>query len=132
MGYILLIAMVYCHIIDDYYLQGILAQMKQKSWWEKNAPDKLYEIDYIMALFEHALSWSISVHIPIIVYSLINNINTGEWLFASVLINTIIHSCVDDLKANKHKINLIIDQTIHFAQILIILFVFIWGFGLKF
>ena len=29
-----LLAMVFCHIVDDYYLQAIgpLASMKQKSW----------------------------------------------------------------------------------------------------
>ena len=47
---ILLLAMLFCHIVDDYYLQGWLASAKQKSWWKKNAPDKLYKNDYIMAL----------------------------------------------------------------------------------
>ena len=28
----MLISMLFCHIIDDYCLQGILASMKQKSW----------------------------------------------------------------------------------------------------
>lgn len=26
----ILALMIFCHIVDDYYLQGILAQMKQK------------------------------------------------------------------------------------------------------
>ena len=39
--------MIFCHIVDDYYLQGKLASMKQKSWWEKNAPDRLYKYDYL-------------------------------------------------------------------------------------
>lgn len=34
---ILLLTMLFCHIVDDYYLQGWLASAKQKSWWEKNA-----------------------------------------------------------------------------------------------
>lgn len=30
----LLLLMIFAHIIDDYYLQGILAHMKQKVWWD--------------------------------------------------------------------------------------------------
>lgn len=29
----LILTMIFMHIIDDYCLQGILASMKQKSWW---------------------------------------------------------------------------------------------------
>lgn len=39
--------MIFFHIVDDYYLQGWLAHTKQKSWWEKNAPDELYKHDYV-------------------------------------------------------------------------------------
>ncbi len=45
-----LLSMIFLHIVDDYYLQGILASMKQKSWWEENAPQRLYKYDYIVAL----------------------------------------------------------------------------------
>ena len=38
-----LIIMVFLHIVDDYYLQGVLATMKQKDWWIKNAPNKKYK-----------------------------------------------------------------------------------------
>ena len=31
----ILLFMIMMHIVDDYYLQGILASMKQKSWWMK-------------------------------------------------------------------------------------------------
>lgn len=51
--FIILITMIFCHIVDDYYLQGWLASAKQKSWWKKNAPDDLYKHDYLMALFMH-------------------------------------------------------------------------------
>jgi len=26
------IAMLFCHVIDDYFLQGCLASLKQKAW----------------------------------------------------------------------------------------------------
>lgn len=35
----LLLLMIFLHIVDDYYLQGILASMKQKEWWHKTAPE---------------------------------------------------------------------------------------------
>lgn len=113
--FVVLILMFFAHIVDDYYLQGVLAKMKQRSWWESNAPDKQYRYDYIVALIFHAMSWSIMISLPIL------------WAFAwqphwvvylLLPINIIIHAITDDLKANKKKINLIIDQSIHTAQIL--------------
>ena len=43
----------------------------------------------------------------------------------SIIVNTVIHAIVDDMKANKKKINLITDQNIHFEQILVTWLV--WG-----
>lgn len=120
----LLIFMIFAHITDDYYLQGWLASAKTKNWWEKNAPDKLYSKDYIMALFCHSLSWSIMVFLPILIYSLYNQIDLN-WFYLVLPINLIIHAIIDDLKANKFKINLIIDQSIHFIQIAITWVIFV-------
>ena len=39
-----LLLMIFCHIVDDYYLQGWLALAKQKKYWQENAPDKLYKL----------------------------------------------------------------------------------------
>lgn len=120
----LLIFMIFAHITDDYYLQGWLASAKTKNWWEKNAPNKLYSKDYIMALFCHSLSWSIMVFLPILIYSLYNQIDLN-WFYLVLPINLIIHAVIDDLKANKFKINLIIDQCIHFMQIFITWLIFV-------
>lgn len=120
----LLIFMIFAHITDDYYLQGWLASAKTKNWWEKNAPNKLYSKDYIMALFCHSLSWSIMVFLPILIYSLYNQIDLN-WFYLVLPINLIIHAIIDDLKANKFKINLIIDQSIHFIQIFITWLIFV-------
>ena len=120
----LLIFMIFAHITDDYYLQGWLASAKTKNWWEKNAPNKLYSKDYIMALFCHSLSWSIIVFLPILIYSLYNQIDLN-WFYLVLPINLIIHAVIDDLKANKFKINLIIDQSIHFMQIFITWLIFV-------
>lgn len=124
---LLLIAMIFFHIIDDYYLQGFLARAKQKSWWEQNYPDKLYKYDYIMALVEHAFSWAVMINIPAIIYVLICGITFPTLLFIDLFIaNIIAHAYVDNVKANLLKINLSIDQLIHIFQIILtwLLYVF--------
>jgi membrane protein YdbS with pleckstrin-like domain len=120
MNLIVLIAMLFCHIIDDYKLQGWLAQAKQKKWWEENAPEKLYNKDYVIALIEHAFSWTCSIHISILSYCLITHceISMLAWIPVFVL-NVVIHAWIDHLKANMHKINLIQDQVCHIGQICI-------------
>ena len=57
--------MIFCHIVDDYKLQGILASMKQKDWWvEQIGFTKLYKYDYIVALLVHSFSWSFMILLP--------------------------------------------------------------------
>lgn len=110
----ILFVMIFAHIVDDYYLQGILASLKQKSWWENQKSYKpMYKYDYIVALIMHAFSWSFMVSLPILY------LGFTKWIVFSIILNTIIHGIVDDLKANKGKINLIVDQSIHIVQIVI-------------
>lgn len=116
MAIFILLAMIFCHIVDDYYLQGILAKLKQKDWWEKHAPDCLYKYDYIIGLVMHAASWAFMIMLPIAIYL---SFAVG-WVFVLVFVaNLIIHAVVDDLKANKKAINLIQDQMLHVSQIII-------------
>lgn len=117
----ILISMLFCHIIDDYCLQGILASMKQKSWWENNYPNEKYKNDYLMALYMHSASWSFMVLLPISIYALINSFSNSFWVswFTVWIINLSVHMIVDDFKANKLKINLVTDQIIHIIQITI-------------
>lgn len=124
-----LLLMILCHIIDDFVLQPVcLSNLKQKSWWEKNVLSEsksyreLYQNDYKMALFIHAISWSIMIHLPIMfLCSFCDNI----WVLVSVIVNCLIHYYIDDLKANKHKINLIVDQVAHFLQIIVTCLLFL-------
>ena len=114
MNLFIILAMVFCHIVDDYYLQGWLASAKQKKWWEENAPQKLYNHDYIMALIMHSMSWSFMIMLPIAISMSFN----VSMLFVIVFIlNAVIHALVDNLKANKLQISLITDQLIHLSQI---------------
>ena len=112
MKILILFAMIFAHIVDDYYLQGILAKMKQKKWWEENAPDKLYRRDYIVALIAHAFSWSFMINIPTLFIS-----TNYIVMLLFIVVNTYVHAYVDNAKANKFSINLIIDQICHLVQI---------------
>lgn len=116
MNVFILLAMVFMHIVDDYYLQGILANLKQKVWWEKNAPKELYKNDYIVALFMHSFSWAFMIMLPVAVFL---NFSLTPMFCLLFGINVATHAIVDDLKANKLKINLITDQSIHLVQIIV-------------
>ena len=111
------LSMIFMHILDDYRLQGILSSMKQKEWWKKNEQYKeLYKYDYIVALIMHSFSWTFMIMLPI-AFSIEWNL-TSLFLIA-FFVNVAVHAIVDDLKANRGKINLWIDQTIHIIQIFI-------------
>lgn len=110
--------MLFCHIVDDYYLQGWLASAKQKSWWENNCPKPLYKYDYIAALYEHAFSWTFMIHLPLIAVMIVTGKYITVPLFTLVFaLNWVIHILTDNAKANKMLINLIQDQLIHVFQI---------------
>ena len=115
-GLFVLLSMMFCHIVDDYYLQGKLALFKQKSWWQENAPDQLYKYDYIVGLIMYSFSWAFMVMLPVAVSQ---EFQIDAVFMIMFITNTIVHAIVDDLKANKRKINLVTDQSIHIGQIIV-------------
>ncbi len=120
-----ILAMLFLHVIDDFVLQAaFLTNGKQRSWWEKNTDDPMYKWDYIPCLIAHSVSWTFIVMLPIFWY---RTWDASEMVGVFIL-NATIHGITDDLKANQKKINLIVDQSIHVAQIIItgILFLFIF------
>lgn len=116
------ILMVLMHVIDDFVFQPVcLSKLKQKKLWveeckKQGLPFKKYEDDYIMALVCHSASWSAMILLPIIFW-----MPNCEWLCAVWFINVLIHSLIDNLKANEFKLNLVQDQFLHLVQILITL-----------
>ena len=112
----ILLFMILLHVIDDFVLQPIsLSNLKQKKWWKKQEgySDK-YKDDYKVALAIHSISWSIMIHIPLVIMFP----SLGQLaLLISFIVNAVIHYYIDDLKANKLKINLFEDQMVHFWQI---------------
>jgi hypothetical protein len=116
----LFLLMLLLHFIADYTLQGCLANMKQKSWWieqcHKHGFDfAKYKYDYVCSLICHALYWTLITFTPIIFFSDLSDID----ITAVVISNTVIHTIIDHIKANKFKINLIVDELFHMAQIFI-------------
>ena len=117
--FFLLLFMIQCHILDDYCLQGILAQLKQKKFWQDNASRKLYKFDYLCALMFHAFSWTFSIMLPITALILLHKLNMEWQIFAIIFgFNWTTHFVIDNEKANKLTINLWTDQIMHMVQII--------------
>ena len=98
----ILLTMIFLHIVDDYVLQGILAQLKQKKFWENNAPEEMYKYDYIWALIMHSFSWTFMIMLPVVLFA--KNIDYIHF-FILVILNLVTHALTDNLKANLKKIN---------------------------
>ena len=118
--------MIFFHIVDDFYLQGCLAKMKQKSFWDKNT---IYRNDWAVCLVTHGMSWSIMVHIPIMVATLVFFRPEEHGIlylavYISVFANALIHAIIDNLKCNAMKINLWTDQCLHIIQVSVVSFSF--------
>lgn len=112
----LLLLMILAHIVDDFVLQSAsLSKLKQKFWWEQqDGYASQYQNDYSMALLMHSMSWSIMILLP----GMFTVDIPGTVLFGLFVINAGLHYLIDDLKANKKKINLLDDQTFHMLQVI--------------
>ena len=112
----LLAMMVFCHVIEDFHVQGILADLKQRMWWKENVTQKgfghRYDRDYMAALLAHGFEWSFIVHIPVMYL-----VGFEPAVLISLCCNAILHALIDDLKCNRLRTNLIQDQALHIVQI---------------
>lgn len=132
----ILFLMLLMHYIEDFHLQGCLANLKQKKWWEKQMSNNdmyshyvlehsIYKNDYKMSLFAHSIENALFVMLPMIVDMLISEFthclqNTWILFIPSAILICVSHYLIDDSKANKMKINLIQDQLYHLCVILLI------------
>lgn len=112
-GLDIFILMIFLHYVGDYILQtSFLANYKQKKNWSEYTKEGHYKYDFAAVLAVHAFSWAFVTFLPLYFY------NHNSLFFAcSLLVNTVIHMFVDHLKCNLFKINLIVDQLLHLAQI---------------
>lgn len=105
--FLLLLLMFFSHLIADYNLQGILADLKQRSWWNLKFSRAFvqdhYPIDYITALIEHSFMWSTCIMIPLLVYSLFVPYNPHAIVYfcSAILTNTGFHAIIDHQKRTK-------------------------------
>lgn len=111
---IVLILMLLAHFFADFYLQGILADIKQEQWWkQQEGYNSKYKYDYVAALAIHSAEWTLWVMIPLF---LLPHLDLGIFLILAAL-NIVVHSLTDNSKANYRDINLVQDQALHLAQI---------------
>lgn len=110
--YIIIFSMIFIHIIADFNIQGMLGDLKQKQWWNKNYPQEKYKYDYITSLIIHSFTWSFMIMIPLVVYY-------KTFSIVLLICNVLVHSIIDDIKANKLLISLTTDQILHIVQIII-------------
>lgn len=131
----ILLIMIFVHILDDFHFQGILANLKQKSYWKKQIQElsdnaeniycltELYKKDWLISLIIHAFQWTFIVMLVLVIYN--NSLITSPVFYIIFILNIIIHAIVDHLKCNKFYINLVTDQLIHLNQIAITWFLLI-------
>ena len=109
-------SMLLLHIIDDFHMQGILKDLKQKSWWRKQTHDPKYAWDWLVALTWHAFQWSCLILLPIVIYRIAVDAPDDAVMLAALVLNALVHAAVDHMKANMLRINLVQDQAAHVLQ----------------
>lgn len=124
------IFMVFLHLYADFRLQITckLDKMKQSRWWHDECfkyaktPNQArlmylkYRFDYICALLIHGFMWSFVTFVPLCVIP-------SEKFAAVVTVNAVVHSVIDDLKANRMLFTLWTDQILHLCQIALTLWI---------
>lgn len=132
MDFYILLSMLAAELFVDFNLQGILADFKQKEYWDvviKNlkskAKNKLpeYKYDYIVSLLIHGFIVSFAFTIPYVIAPGMSDFNK---LSLVIIANTILHAGIDHLKANKKCINLLEDQLAHFICVIISWFILVY------
>lgn len=114
----LLFSMMFAHIVADFNLQGVLADMKQAGWWDKSVPAKyrsMVKYDWIVALVIHGFAWSFCMCLP---YYLVPGITDFSMLNQMIVINAVLHSVIDAIKCYFCKFNLVQDQMFHLIQVI--------------
>ena len=114
--FVLLPLKILLNVIEDFHMQGIMAQMKQKAYWCEYHGK--YTNDWVPVMLLHGVEWATIVSIPCM---LVSWFDVSVWFIVVVVVMGLVHAYVDHLKANKFSINLIQDQAIHMVQLVAIL-----------
>lgn len=99
--------------------------MKQKKFWEpyNKEYNNKYCLDHYAGLVIHCISWSIMVHLPLLLLTQTPNII----ILVSSILHAINHGIIDNKKCNKHELSLAEDQSLHCIQLCLI-----WWTGVYF
>ena len=99
--------------------------MKQRSWWWEQCRKTVwgtfeeqfrkYRHDHVAACVCHSLLWTLVTFSPIL---FLDGRVGNAFAAVCVALNTAFHAVVDDLKANRFRLNLVTDQALHAMQIL--------------
>ena len=135
----IVLLMFLMHYIEDFHVQGCLANLKQKTWWieeckKRNVNSKKYKDDFKMSLFAHSFENAIFVMLPMTIDLLISEhfktlCNVWFLFIPAIMFLTSSHYLIDDANANKLKINLVQDQLAHIACILLVAILYFPAIG---
>lgn len=117
--YVLFPLMVLLHVIEDFHMQGIMAQMKQREFWREYP--EMYADDWIPVILLHGFEWAMIVSVPCLLASWFD---VSAWFIVTMVAMGLVHAYVDHLKANRLRITLVQDQAMHIVQIAVILVVY--------
>lgn len=112
----LILSMFLMHVIGDSIFQSITLSMKKRKYYWKDYNDYRNYL-YIFYLLLHSFIWSTTIHFSLILIMGIKIIT--RMFIISYIINILLHSVIDDMKANRKMIGMIIDQFLHSLQILL-------------
>ena len=125
---ICIILMLLLHILADFHLQGKLCDLKREEYWKRTCEKEQvdlyqYRNDYKVAMVAHCIEWTIIVmSAPAIIswlhYEIVHPL-FWSCFFILMGLNTLFHYQIDDMKANRYKINLLTDQLLHLMQIVL-------------
>ena len=129
--------MLFMHTIADFVLQTTcLSDLKQiKKWneftkdmFDEDVEETMYRNDYVAALLIHSFMWAFMTFVPLLL------IGQNYWLLILIIVvNSIIHLLIDNIKANFYLISLCKDQCWHINQILISFIIYLlvqnWSIG---
>ena len=129
--------MLFMHTIADFVLQiPCLSDLKQiKKWneftkdmFDEDVEETMYRNDYVAALLTHSFMWAFMTFVPLLL------IGQNYWLLILIIVvNSIIHLLIDNIKANFYLISLCKDQFWHINQILISFIIYLllqkWSIG---
>lgn len=103
--------MIFCHFIFDCYFQTNKT-MKNKQWWKKRHDKSMKQYNYLIGLMIHSFVWSFGILLP---FTFVNK----ELNYVLLIMNTLIHAIVDNLKTNEKRLSSVQDQILHIVQIII-------------